>query len=405
MKFLHAADLHLDSPMHGLQAYEGAPVEMLRGATRQAYDALISLAIVENVQLVVLAGDIYDGDWPDANTGLYFIQGLHRLKNANIPVVLLSGNHDAANRITRKLTYPDNVHVLPTDSPGTVWFENLHVAVHGQGYPRQEERSNLVRHYPQREGGWFNVGLLHTALEGRDGYDNYAPCTLSELLALNYDYWALGHIHQRESVHGTASPRIEFPGCIQGRSVRECGPKGCLTVSVEDGSIKSVRFHPLDVVRWQIANVDASAAADRETVREATVSAITAARADADGRLLAVRVVVTVGESVHSQLQDLRADLCGAFSEGVWIEKVQLRRAAVTEMEPVLSEDAEAELLNALRELNGDGAVLDQVLSAGDCGRLKAYVPRELLPDWVFWHDEIRSRAKALLLSSAEGES
>src|SRR5437588_288361 len=112
MRFLHAADIHLDSPLRGLDEYEGAPVQALRGATRKAFAALTQLALAERVDFVILAGDLYDGNWPDYNTGLFFVNHVRELDRASIPVVLLYGNHDAASRITKWLTLPPNVHKL-----------------------------------------------------------------------------------------------------------------------------------------------------------------------------------------------------------------------------------------------------------------------------------------------------
>ena len=133
MRFLHAADVHLDSPLRGLDEYEGAPAEALRGATRNAFAKLVELAIVERVDFVILAGDLYDGDWPDFNTGLYFSNRVHELDRAGIPVVLIAGNHDAASRITPRLPLPANVHTFPTAKADTKRFDHLRVAVHGQG--------------------------------------------------------------------------------------------------------------------------------------------------------------------------------------------------------------------------------------------------------------------------------
>ncbi len=144
MRFLHAADIHLDSPLRGLDDYEGAPVQSLRGATRKAFVALVQLALTERVDFVILAGDLYDGDWPDYNTGLFFLNRIRELDQAGISVVMLSGNHDAASRITARLTLPESVHVLPTEHPGTKRFDHLRVAVHGQGFARQAETRNLA---------------------------------------------------------------------------------------------------------------------------------------------------------------------------------------------------------------------------------------------------------------------
>src|SRR5581483_1458548 len=168
-KFVHAADIHLDSPLLGLDRYEGAPVDAIRGATRRAMANLVQLAIRERVNFVILAGDIYDGDWPDYNTGLFFINEVRKLQDANIPVVILRGNHDAESRITCRLTLPANTQELPTDRPGSIRLDEIGVALHGQGYARQAETRNLVAQYPPPVSGWCNIGVLHTGLNGRDG--------------------------------------------------------------------------------------------------------------------------------------------------------------------------------------------------------------------------------------------
>src|SRR3989339_81166 len=132
--FLHAADIHLDSPLRGLEGYADAPVEQIRQATRRAFDNLIELAIEEQVAFVLLAGDLYDGEWKDYHTGLFFIDRLSRLRKEKIMVFLASGHHDAASQITKALRLPDNVHLFSTKHPETIILEELGVAVHGQGY-------------------------------------------------------------------------------------------------------------------------------------------------------------------------------------------------------------------------------------------------------------------------------
>ncbi|MCU0979732.1 MAG: DNA repair exonuclease, partial [Pirellulaceae bacterium] len=139
-KFLHAADIHLDSPLRGLDRYDGAPVEEIRGATRRALENLVGVAIEQQVAFVVIAGDVYDGDWPDFNTGLFFVRQMSKLREAGIPVVLISGNHDAENKMTRALELPDNVRRLATRKPESVGGREIGVRVqdcdvrfHGQG--------------------------------------------------------------------------------------------------------------------------------------------------------------------------------------------------------------------------------------------------------------------------------
>jgi DNA repair exonuclease SbcCD nuclease subunit len=329
MKLLHAADLHIDSPLRGLSAYEGAPAEDIRVAARRAVTNLVDLARAEGVDMVLLAGDVFDGDWQDYNTGLFYAHQLRRLADAGIRVVVVAGNHDAESRITRELTLPDTVHRLPTEAPGTLEFADLGLAVHGQGFERRAVTENLARAYPPPRAGAFNVGLLHTSLTGRHGHDPYAPCSPADLRARGYDYWALGHVHTREVV-ADGDPWIVFPGNIQGRHARETGPKGATLITVDDLRVTGVEHRVLDVVRWAHVQVDGRALADLEDAWRAVSDALGAARADSPGRLVAARVTITGPSDAHEALWRDRdrltaeARLAARDHDGVWLEKVRL---------------------------------------------------------------------------------
>ena len=214
-KFLHAADLHLDSSLRGLERYERAPVEAMQHATRRALVHLVDLALEEKVHFVLLAGDLWDGDWRDYNSGLFFVQQMARLHDSRIPVFLIAGNHDAANRMTRSLRLPDGVRVLDADAPETVLLADLGVALHGQSFAQYNITDDLSLRYPAARPGCFNIGMLHTSATGREGHERYAPCSVEGLLAKGYDYWALGHVHKREILYD--DPLIVFPGNTQGR--------------------------------------------------------------------------------------------------------------------------------------------------------------------------------------------
>jgi exonuclease SbcD len=375
-KFIHAADIHLDSPLLGLDQYDGAPVEAIRGATRGAFSNLVQLAIRERVNFVILAGDIYDGDWPDYNTGLFFVREVRELEKAGIPVVLIRGNHDAESRITARLTPPPNVHELPTDRPDSIRFDKIGVAVHGQGYAHQAELRDLAANYPPPVSGRFNIGVLHTALNGREGHDNYAPCTIGQLIAHGYDYWALGHVHQRESVNGSANVRIEFPGNIQGRHIGEAGEKGCLLVTVDDARKVETSFRALDVFRWAEVAVDAVAATSLADAVESAAKTIDDERQDTDGRPLAVRVRLscsaTVFRLVADDLDHFRYELAARVGEQVWVEKIKPRQVDEAEEQvPTVSGDAASELRATLAELRADPEALRAVFSAGECSKLR----------------------------------
>lgn len=406
MRFLHAADVHLDSPLRGLEKYEGAPVEVLRGATRKAFTALVRLAIEQRVDFVILAGDLYDGDWPDYNTGLFFIQRMRELERAGIPVYLIRGNHDAESRITATLTLPPNVHSFSTEQPETKTIDSLRVALHGQGFAKQAEPRNLATSYPAALANHFNLGLLHTSLDGREGHASYAPCTLADLIGRDYDYWALGHVHQRESVHQTNRPRIEFPGNVQGRHARETGAKGCLLVTVDGGAQVSTEFCPLDVLRWQVVGVDATTADSWSELLEQVRSSLAAAVDEADGRLLAARVQILCSESlqqlVAGDLPRFRFDLYGLFAQQVWIEKIQWKQVAKAAAEPTLSDDATSELQSVLAEVRANPETAQEQLATGECEKLLKSLPPELRSILQQAWPEIVARAELLLPASGQ---
>jgi exonuclease SbcD len=191
MRFLHASDLHIDSPLRGLDRYDGDPLERLRTATRAALERLVDRALSEPVDFVLFAGDIYDRDWQDFHTGLYFREQMVRLGRAGIRVFIVQGNHDAQGVISRQLALPSNVTVFSSRTAETVRIEELSVAIHGRSFPELVVGEDLIPSYPQPFPGAFNIGMLHTSLTGRPGHDPYAPTDLATLAAKGYDYWAL----------------------------------------------------------------------------------------------------------------------------------------------------------------------------------------------------------------------
>ncbi len=338
--FLHAADIHLDSPLKNIAGRDGAPVEIIRAAARRALENLVRLAMDEKVDFLLLAGDLYDGTWKDYNTGLFFIQQMRRLREAGIRVFLVSGNHDAASKITRALRLPENVVHFPSRRPATEIIEELGVAVHGQSYGKSAVTTNLALQYPPPESGLFNIGLLHTALSGRPGHEPYAPCSRDDLIHKGYDYWALGHVHQREEV--CRDPWIIFCGNLQGRHIRETGPKGALLVRVENGRAREPVFHALDVVRWARCTVDCAGFETEAELLDAVGTVFERELDQADDRPLMLCLELTGATPLHgdlirdpdylrSNLQALAID-CG----DLWLEKLVLHTTRPQEPAAVL---------------------------------------------------------------------
>lgn len=380
-RFLHAADIHLDSPLHGLERYDGAPVEDLRNATRKAFENLVRLAVEESVHFVVLAGDLYDGDWKDYNTGLFLAGQMSRLREAGIRVFLIAGNHDAASQITRSLEMPENVHRFSTKAPETVLLESLGVALHGQGFSTRAVTENLALAYPTAVPGYFNVGILHTCAGGREGHEPYAPCVVEDLASRGYDYWALGHVHRREELG--RDPWIVFPGNIQGRHIRETGAKGCTLVTVEEGGEVRVEHRPLDVLRWVLLEIDCSGTETPEDVPDLVRSALEAELAEADGRSLAVRLRLHGVSPAHAELtadedrwmNEIRAVANDLGS--VWMERILFdTRAHLPVREIAERRDAAGDLLRALMEVRDDPQTLSALADA--LAPLRARLPAEL---------------------------
>ncbi|RJX35134.1 MAG: DNA repair exonuclease [Desulfurivibrio sp.] len=355
-KFLHTADIHLDSPLKGLESYEDAPLEEIRGASRRAFDQLIDFAVDEEVDFLLIAGDLYDGDWKDYHTGLFLVNRMGRLQRAGIRVFIVAGNHDAASNTTRALPLPDNVSLFSPRKAETKLLDDLRVAVHGQSYAARDVRENLALGYPPRQAGYFNIGLLHTALSGRVGHEPYAPCTVDDLRVMGYDYWALGHVHQQEVV--ARDPWIIFPGNLQGRHIRESGAKGATLVTVEESRVTTVQQREFDVLRWLLCPVDLSACQTIEAVFGQVRQALEAGRAAGEGRPLAMRLILAGACPVHAELIDrwprLIDELRGvaAASGEVWLEKVLLQTRRRTELAELVGQDnALAGLLRFLDEL------------------------------------------------------
>jgi hypothetical protein len=383
LKFLHAADIHLDSPLRGLERYAGAPVEEIRGATRRALENLVALAVEEEVGFVLLAGDLYDGDWKDYNTGLFFATQMARLQEAGIRAFLIAGNHDAASQITRVLRPPENVKVFSTRRPESEILEELGVAIHGQGFASAAVSEDLSAGYPRPVPGLFNIGLLHTSLDGRPGHASYAPCTVDGLRSRGYQYWALGHVHEREVV--AREPWIVFPGNVQGRHARETGAKGATLVTVDDRGAVQLQHRDLDVFRWAVCSVDLTGVSAAGAALDRVRAVFGAELASSSGRPLAVRLRLEGDCVFHAELggspdhwvEEFRS-VANSFGEGaMWLEKIHFRTRPAADFQAAFDrDDALGGLLRTIRDLEASDDVLTD-LAAGFT-ELRAKLPAEL---------------------------
>ena len=383
MKLIHCADIHLDSPLRGLEKYEGAPISEIRVASRRAFQNVIDLALAQNVDFMIIAGDLFDGDWPDFNTGLFFISQMNRLREAGIRVFIVRGNHDADSKITRKLPFPENVHLFSHRKPETIIDDRLGVAIHGQSFSQPAVTDDLALSYPTRIKGLFNIGVLHTALTGREGHARYAPCSIDTLHSKEYGYWALGHVHQREKLDSNAW--ILFPGNLQGRHIKESGPKGCSLIMVQGGEVERVEHLAQDVFRWETLELDASEAGNQDELLEQIQIGLKEQLQYAEGRTLAVRVRLFGQSPAHAAIarrrehlqEEVRALALNCGNGDIWIEKILFETSQQVDVEAlVCREDPIGELIRLIRSIQGsekDLSDLSQILQ-----ELKRKLPLEL---------------------------
>lgn len=328
--FVHAADIHLDSPLLSLVLPEPSQAVRVRRACRDAFENLISTAIDRKVGFVVLAGDLYDHDAPNMQVAVFLRTQLARLERHGIRVVIIKGNHDADNRITSGLALPGNTRLLSDRKPETVIYDHLSypVAIHGQSFKPGPITENLAANYPAPIQGTFNIGVLHTSLAGNPVHDPYAPCKLEDLTRKGYDYWALGHIHKSAVL--SQDPWIVYPGNLQGRDATETGPKGCVLVTVEDGRVRNVETLDLAVVRWHAAEIDLAGASEEVQLVERLRKGLAEAALGADGRPTAVRLrllgvtgLFDLIEGRPQRLLQTALELAGEIAgDDLWIEKI-----------------------------------------------------------------------------------
>jgi DNA repair exonuclease SbcCD nuclease subunit len=331
--FIHAADLHIDSPLAGLGCKDAVVAARFARAGRRAVEALIDEAIAAKAAFLLICGDIFDGDWKDVTTGLFFVRELGRLERAGIQTFIIKGNHDAESLMSKSLPYPDGARIFSTRGAHSFEIESLRVALHGRSFPQRLVDPNFVASYPARREGWFNIGLLHTALDGSRGHESYAPCAPEDLKRFGYDYWALGHVHAAEEI--SRDPWIVYPGNIQGRSVRETGPKGAMRVAVADGRVVEAEFVALDAARWAGASIDVSGCQDEAEALARIEARLREEHALAEGRPLAARVSLVGATPLHARLvtrrESIEADARAIgfrVADDLWVEQLKIATRA-----------------------------------------------------------------------------
>jgi len=330
-RFIHCSDLHLDTPFAGLAKARPELKEKLRHATFQAFQNIIDLALREQVDAVIVAGDVYDAEDKSLQAQLKFRNALKKLAEAGIPAFVAHGNHDPLASRSASLQYPENVTVFPGDRVERyeVVREGKPTAhIYGISFPKRQVTENLALLFDKKHASGFAVGVLHTNVDGNSSHENYAPCRLKQLVGKGMDYWALGHVHAHQVLR-EHDPAVVYSGNSQARSFKEQGRKGCCLVTLRDQTPPQVRFVATDVVRYLSQDMDISHCSSLDGVLRTVQSKSEEISSRMDGRDALIRFKFTGRSMLHAELRkggtldDLQEDIQGQFearSPGVWVD-------------------------------------------------------------------------------------
>jgi len=357
-RFLHAADLHLDSPFKGLFGLPDAVRDRIRESTFSALSRMVDIAIDEQVDFVIIAGDVYDLADRSLRAQLRFQQAVGILSDNGIPVYAVHGNHDPLDGARARLLWPESVHFFAADSVETVIARNKDgeeiAAVSGISYGKAATMDNLAERFAQPVPSLFNIAILHTNVDGDADHDNYAPCTKDQLIRSGYDYWALGHIHTRRMLHD--SPPIVYPGNIQGRNVRETGAKGCYIVDVDSTGQTTMSFHATEAVRWEQLKLSIQGWTEEQQLKNGLDKLMSDVQANCGDIPAVIRVTLTGRSVLHTLLQEgshlqellaelrdeqaLAAEVNGGRGSFVWIESCRVETGAEIPFDKLLEQES-----------------------------------------------------------------
>jgi DNA repair protein SbcD/Mre11 len=390
-RFLHTADIHLDSPLRTLALRNSELSELIGLATRRSFVRIIDLCLEEQVNALVIAGDLYDGDQTSMKTARFLAEQLARLHEAGIRAFIIRGNHDALSKITVELVMPDSVKVFGSVAE-TIALDRapggFPVAIHGLSFAKPLAPESLVRHYAAPVPDAVNIGIMHTSLGGSAGHDLYAPCSVSDLRQTGFRYWALGHIHKRSAVEDSSSA-IVMPGIPQGRDINEDGPKSVSLVTIRDDRSVVVEERRTAVAQFERLAVDVSKAADWKDVVIEAEGMLERLSSKVSADHLVARVEVTgateLAWRIRRDVDILRTELetHGAKIGNVWIEKVVTSPVAATQQDVRTGAlDELAAIIDS--EIRGSTEYREEVRSIA--GELRSQLPAELRE--IFGRDE-----------------
>ena len=418
LRFVHAADLHLDSPFTGLKA--AAPdnvANALYDATFTAYENIIKLCIDERVDALLIAGDVYDSADRSLRAQLKFVEGLKRLDEAGIRSFVCHGNHDPLDGWEARLDYPPSCKRFGPMFEAVPVFEAEpeRAVVHGISYPTRDVYDNLALRVGRVDPNTFSIGLMHANVDGNAEHALYAPCSLADLVFSGISYWALGHVHTRQTL-SERSPTVVYPGNSQGRHPNETGARGVYLVEVDDDGTVNLDFRAVDTVRWERPVLDISGMETTQDLLDGLHQCMDEALSGAEGRSVVLRITLSGRAGLHGSLrrpdfiEDMLNDLNGEWanrSPFAWCERIEDETAPpFNREERVVGSDFLAEVLMTSDRAKDDPEMLARLRGGlDDLYRHRRY--RKHLSDNVPEDDDLTAlldEAEAVVVDLLAGD-
>lgn len=359
VKFLHTADLHLDTPFTGLQKIDGQRAQILKDANHKVFSNIVSLAIREEVDFVVIAGDIFDGRIRSLNARLTFSRGLTQLHQHGIWVYAACGNHDPMSVWDHSLKKQENLVLFSAEEPESLIHHNTSgeaiAEITGMSHKTEEVSENLAALFPRGNSGLPSIAVLHGNLTGESGHDPYAPFSMEDLKKAGQDYWALGHVHKSKILR-EARPAAVYSGNPQGRDFGEAGEKGCYLVTLDNQTAPEITFRPTMEVLFEKKTVDISGTEDWESFYDVMLKELEAFNPSVTTYL---RLILKGRTELHTHLingpllEEVSQELEQQMPyEGLFLDKLEVNTATAIDPETIEHQnDFTGALFQRLRQL------------------------------------------------------
>jgi DNA repair exonuclease SbcCD nuclease subunit len=413
--FIHAADLHLDTPFQGVSATDDKVGQALAEATYDAWRAIVDLAIEREVDFVVVAGDVYNAGNPTLRGQFFMREQAQRLGAAGIGLYLVTGNHDPLDGTTAGLTLGENVHLFPggrAERVQAVSEDGFVCGIYGRSYERRDEPDDFTPGYRREKGDTVAIGVLHANVGVNSEYAAYAPCTLEGLRAASMDYWALGHIHRHEVL--STAPYAVQAGSPQGLNPKDTGTHGCCVVTIEGGG-RVTAFDQVDLapISWAQRDVDVAGIETIEELEELLGRVTDEIRAETK-RPTVARLALTGRSGIHRALtrpdylthltEKLREDEAPR-SSWVWIDRIDDKTKATIDLDALRkSPDVIGDVVRIGDELLGDLKTAEALIEKSSAAVRKGmpdFVPAESVEALI---ERARDRVLDLLVDEEVAE-